>query len=635
MTTTSPVGSPSNHYINFSTQKALRLFDAGYFEQAIELCRDILSAFPENDEIKLLLAGMYRNTGKTEEALLLLGLIQGHSLYYSDALFQSGMILIDNRDLAGGMGCLKSLIKHSDAHVEGHNNLGICLMEMSRYEEAYRHFSRAVQLAPDNAEIYNNIGNLFVRCMRFAEAGGYYKRAIALKADYAGAYNNLGRIASYEGRLCEAVDLFRKALELKPAYRSAADNLLSVLNNSDKHTSEQVRDEHLRLAYLYSTTIDKNAIPQQRRQGGKIRVGYVSADFRNHSVGFFIEPVLNNHCRESFDIFCYDQAALPDETTTRIMKTGWTWREVCRLSDSEMADQIRADAVDILVDLSGHSCGNRLGVFALQPAPIQVTWLGYPNTTGLRQINYRLTDALADPIGTTEHLNSECLVRLPQTFLCYAPPATAPEVAPPPDEPVIFCSFNNYPKVSDTILKLWAIILHAVPDAKLLLKSRPLGDSGVRTRLTQRFGALGIEPTRLILSGFAINSEDHLRLYTACHVALDTFPYNGTTTTCEALWMGVPVVTLAGTNHASRVGTTILHSVGLSELVALNSDQYVDIAVALSKRPDRLKEYRHSLRPRMLSSQLMNAVNFTADLEKAYLKMLGLLRCGDTCLKLI
>lgn len=593
------------------------MYETGYIDNAIALCSDILSCSQGNDEVMLMLAKLYRNAGKVEDALLLLRNIPQQSLFYADALFTLGMILVNRRDFVGGVDCFTTLIELNDKHIESHNNLALCLMELSRHEDAYRHFSRAIQLAPGKAETHNNLGNLFVKCWRLTEAGEQYQRAIELKADYAGAYSNLGRIASYEGRLDDALALFRKALELRPTFRAAVDNLLFVLNNSDLHTPEQIRDEHLRLAYAYNGTAEVNYLPQHHRSE-KIRVGYVSADFRSHSVGFFIEPVLSNHSKSDFDVFCYDQATVPDDTTNRIMKVGWTWRAVYGLSDREMADQIRADAIDILVDLSGHSVGNRLGVFALRPALIQVTWLGYPNTTGLKQIDFRLTDEVADPSSMTDHLYAERLVRLPSIFLCYAPPVSAPEVAPLPGGEIIFCCFNNYPKVSDTVLNLWGRILHAVPGSKLFLKSGSLGDAGVRTRLTKRFAGLGINSSRLIIAGFTVKREEHLQSYGACHIALDTYPYHGTTTTCEALWMGVPVVTLAGVNHAARVGVSILRNVRMTELIASNYNQYVEIAVNLALNRERLQQYRNSMRQRLLDSSLMDVDTFTVDLERAY-----------------
>jgi protein O-GlcNAc transferase len=492
-------------------------------------------------------------------------------------------------------------------------------------EDALFHYNKAIELAPERHETYNNIGNLLVICWKFSEAAEMYLKAIDKKHDDACAYSNLGRIAHYEGRIDDAIELFLKALDIQPDFRTAADSLLFVINNSDKYTPEQISNEHFRLSARCPVSADQKCNRKYNKKA-KIRVGYVSPDFKSHSVGFFIEPVLRQHSKEEFEIYCYDHVSVPDETTERMKSFGSIWRPIFGMSDLEVANLVSADDIDILVDLSGYSKGNRLGVFALQPAPIQVTWLGYPNTTGLKQIDYRLTDSIADPPGMTEHLHSERLIRLPGSFLCYTPSISTPEVADLPSRPLVFCCFNNYPKLSDTILALWAKILHAVPGASLLLKNSQLGDSGVRSKLIVRFAELGTDSAQLILSGFEDNREEHLRRYGSCHIALDTFPYNGTTTTCEALWMGVPVVTLAGTSHASRVGASIMNNIGLPELVATSADQYVDIAVSLANDLVRIQDYRNRLRMRLSSSPLMDAVTFTRDLEKSYRWMLEQVR---------
>jgi predicted O-linked N-acetylglucosamine transferase (SPINDLY family) len=612
----------SKRFIAISTNKAKKLYEAGYVSQAISFYSEIVATCPDNDEATFTLARMYCNAGRGEEARPLLQKISPQSQYYIEALFTLGMILVNRWDFAGGAECFLRLIELDNSHVPSHNNLALCLTELARPEDALRYFTQAIQLAPDNAETCNNLGNLFVRYWKLSEANEQYQKAIELKPDYAGAYNNLGRIACFEGRLSDAVDYFKTALDFESCFRTAADNLLITLNYSEMVTPEQVRDTHLQLASVYTGSADTYSFPRRQHAGNKIKIGYVSADFKNHSAGFFIKPVLESHNKDSFDIFCYDQTVVSDAASNSLMETGWSWRNVYGLSDKQVVTQIHADGIDILVDLSGHYEGNRLGVFALRAAPIQVTWLGYPNTTGLSQIDYRLTDEWADPTGITDHLHSERLLRLPQSFLCYSPPAITPEITLLPEEPFIFCSFNHFPKISDTTIQLWTDVLRAVPGSKLLLKNGPLCDPSVRTRLLKRFAKHQIDASRLILTGFTISREEHLQTYGKCHVALDTYPYNGTTTTCEALWMGLPVVTLVGKVHAARVGLSILKNAGLSEFIALTPDQYVKIAVALAKDPARLQQYRRNLRERLSSSPLMNAANFTSDLEQIYRRML-------------
>ncbi len=611
------INTSAQRFIDLSIEKVIKLHEAGYTNEAIALYADILSLYPDNDEIIFRLARLYHLADRAEEALPLLQGITAHSPFYADALCLLGTMLGDRRDFAGGVDCLTRLLELDDSRVECYNNLARFLIELGRPEEAQSYLLKSIQVAPDHADTYNFLGNLFVRYWRLAEASEQYKRVIELQPDFASAYSNLAWIATLEGNITEAVVLFNTALKLQPDFRIAADNLLFALNYSDSYTPEQIRNEHIRLANIYSGPVQEHT-SRQHRSGDKIRVGYISGDFKTHSVAFFFEPILRNHNRDDFEIFCYDMVSVPDDTTRRMMNLGWAWRTVYGLSDNKVAEQIQDDGIDILVDLSGHTDGNRLGVFALRPAPIQVSWLGYPNTTGLKQIDFRLTDAWADPPGMTDHLYSESLVRLPHSFLCYTPPISTPAVAPLPEGPIIFCCFNHFPKISDTTIKLWAKVLHNLPDSLFALKNGSLRDAGVRDRLTDRFAACGIESSRLILATRSVTREEHLQRYGTCHIALDTYPYHGTTTTCEALWMGVPVVTLAGASHAARVGISILNNAGLAELVATNSDQYVEIAVALGRNPTRLQEYRRSIRDKMLDSALLDVTTFTADLEQSY-----------------
>lgn len=599
--------------------------ECGCLEQAIIIYKNILLCNPENLEAAFRLALLYMSTQKHSEALPLLRMITTRCHEHQESWFQLGSVYAKSGDFLNAIDSFNEALQLGTTHIRAHGGIGRCLSALNRYDEAYQHFNEAIVLSPENPEGYNNLGNLFVRWWRNGEAYEQYQHALALKPDFADALCNLGLLYNLEGRIDEAMDCFNRSLSIKPDLYVAADNLLMLLNYSDVLTPEFIRDEHLRLAAILPATALVAACP--RKNNGHIRIGYVSADFRGHSVGFFIEPVLRCHDQGRFEVVCYDCAAVSDEFTERMKASGVEWRHVFGLSDTELASQIKADAVDVLVDLSGHTDGNRLGAFALRPAQVQVTWLGYPNTTGLQQIDYRLTDPLTDPPGRTDDLYSEQLVRLPRSFICYSPPPLAPEIAPLPGGPIIFCSFNHLAKVSDTTIDLWSRLLHLLPEARFSLKNGPLSDQGVRERLLLRFSARGIDSTRLIISGHTASREEHLNSYNKCHIALDTFPYCGTTTTCEALWMGVPVVTLAGNTHVSRVGASILQNAGLPELVASNADEYVNRAAALARDHRQLQKYRLTLRETVSRSQLMNAPLFTADLEYAYLRMMEYKDC--------
>jgi predicted O-linked N-acetylglucosamine transferase (SPINDLY family) len=612
----------AQRFIAISVEKVIKLHEAGYTDEAIAQYADLLSLYPDNDEIAFRLAKLYQVAGRTDEAIPLLQRVTSSSPYFAESLHLVGMMLGNKSDFAGAADYLTRFLEFDDSNVECYNNLARFLIELGRSDEAFTYLTKSIQVAPDHADTYNYLGGLFLLHWRFAEAGEQYRRVAEIQPGYSSAYNNLAWVATLEGRSADAVALYLKALELDPHFRIAADNYLFALNYFDAYTPEQVRDEHFRLADMYNFPVGQH-IPRHHQQGDIIRVGYVSADFKAHSVAFFFEPVLSHHNRACFEIFCYDLTPVPDETTARLMNLGWEWRRVYGLSDGAIAEQVRADAIDILVDLSGHTKDNRLGVFALCPAPVQVTWLGYPNTTGLKQIDYRLTDELSDPSGVTDHLYAEQLVRLPRSFLCYEPPLKGIEIAPLPQGPIRFCCFNNYPKISDTVISLWARLLKALPDSLISIKNGSLNDIGVRERLIDRFASWNIDPSRLTLCSLAESREEHLRRYGTCHIALDTYPYTGTTTTCEALWMGVPVVTLAGATHASRVGVSLLVNAGLSELVAESGDQYVSIALDLALNRERLLAYRHSLRTIFSQSPLSDAPGFTVNLERSYQWMMS------------
>ncbi|MGD9579242.1 MAG: hypothetical protein AB7Y74_13445, partial [Syntrophorhabdus sp.] len=338
------------------------------------------------------------------------------------------------------------------------------------------------------------------------------------------------------------------------------------------------------------------------------------------SVSYFFLPLLKEHSR-SFEIFCYSDVKRPDQVTACLKGLTDHWRSIVGLTDEEVARQIGQDRIDILVDLAGHTTHNRLPVFAMRPAPVQVTWLGYPNTTGIPVMDYRITDDIADPVGDSGQYHTERLVRLPQGFLCYAPPEEAGEVSSLPaliQGRVTFGSFNNLPKVNEKVVEVWSSILKKVPGSSLMLKSRSLSDKGVRHRYLDMFSRYGVTSERIQLVPYAHMKQEHLSLYGRMDIGLDPFPYNGTTTTCEALWMGVPVVTLKGDRHSSRVGASLLMRVGLEELVAETEEEYVQKAAALANDLNNLASLRGTMRGRMKESPLCDAGSFAQKMEAMY-----------------
>ena len=356
----------------------------------------------------------------------------------------------------------------------------------------------------------------------------------------------------------------------------------------------------------------------------KLKIGYVSPDFHTHSVAYFIEPLLKAHNKEEFELFGYYNNSKTDGTSVRLREYFDGWQEVDALSDIALADKIYEDQIDILVDLAGHSANNRLGVLARKPAPIQATWLGYPNTSGLSTVDYRITDAIADPIGESDALNTESLIRLDDGFLCYQGDDSIPVISSIPFDQkgyFTFGSFNNNVKITSEVIKVWADILLSVPNAKLIMKSNQLSDQHTKIRCQEMFSAQGIAPDRLILSGMLPSATDHMAYYGEVDLALDPFPYNGTTTTFEALWMGVPTLTYSGNVHACRVGASIVSRIGLEDYVAYSPEDYIALAVKKSSSLNELRQLRRSLRSRMLSSKLCDSAAFAHQIETAYQNM--------------
>jgi len=507
-----------------------------------------------------------------------------------------------------------------------YSNMGDALQGKGRLEEAVECYKLAISIKPDFAEAYSNLGSALKAKGNLDEAIVCHRQALSCKPGYVKALSSLGNALQEQGKLEEAIACYRQALILMPGYAVGYSNLLLAMQYLDTATPLDVFNEHLSYAETHESLHklhwhkDWNIGEPDRR----IKLGYVSPDFRTHSVAYFIETVIRNHDRSKFEIFLYFNSVQEDGMTLRFKSLVDHWLPCKGMTDAKLAEKIRSDEIDILVDLAGHTADNRLPVFARKPAPVQVTYLGYPNTTGLMAIDYRLTDIYADPPGVGDSLHTEKLVRLPQSFLCFTPPQDAPEVKVLPaisNGFVTFGSFNTFPKINRSVISLWARILFAVPDAKMLIKTAGLDQTGMRTHLLALFAQHGISERRLTLLAKDADVKQHLSRYNEVDICLDPFPYNGTATTCEALWMGVPTITLQGDRHSSRVGASLLSNVGLFELIAKSQNEYLEIAVRLAHETGRLATLRSGLRRRMENSPLLDGAGLTRAIENSYNKM--------------
>lgn len=498
------------------------------------------------------------------------------------------------------------------------------LLETGQYSNALKIFNKVLNLTPEHIPSLHKCSVIMGKMGNLKLAERMCKLIINLDPSHAEAHNNLGNTYKDQGRIEEAITTYKKALALKHDYITAGSNLLLCLTYSNRDP-KTVFDEHREWEKrIAGHQFDKKSTPQTiNHDKARIHIGYVSEDFRIHSVGYFIEPIIENHDKTQFKIFCYADIAKPDSTTGRIKRNASEWRSIYNVDDKEVIKMIEEDEIDILVDLAGHSGDNRLSLFLNKPAPIQVAYLGYPNTTGLSTMDYRLTDERADPAGQ-DRFYTEKLYRLPEGFLCYRPPENVPPVAKTPaleNGYITFGSFNNLPKISPDAIKVWSEILNTVNNSRLVIKTKPFNDPEVMKHYKDLFIQYGIETERLIFNGHSPSTEEHLKWYGRIDIALDTFPYNGTTTTCEALLMGVPVITLVGNRHACRVGNSILSRIGLFEMTAHDKKGYIEIASNLTNNINKLSKLRSSLRNELLKSPLCNGASFTQTLEKSYKEM--------------
>jgi predicted O-linked N-acetylglucosamine transferase (SPINDLY family) len=633
---------------------ALEHYRAGRMDEAERMCHLVLDTDAGAADALHLLGAVVHQRGDHEQAIGLLEEASRIEPSRADFLNTLGVANQALGNIVEAEDCFRSALSLKSDYAAAHNNLGIALRDLKRPQEAELCFHEAVRIEPDNAEAHNNRGNVLSELGRlekaerslrqairirpdYAEAHGNLgivmrglrrlveaersaRRAIALKPDYAEAHNDLGVALFSLGRVPEAERSYREALALDPALAVAQGNLAYLLNCDSGRSAAEILAAHREFAQRFCPLADPRPHRNARDPGRRLRVGYVSADLRRHSVAYFIEPVLARHDHGNFEIFCYSNSAHADAVTERLKSCADQWREVVSMDDETLANRVREDGIDILVDLGGFTADNRLTAFARKPSPVQATWLGYPTTTGMQQMDYRISDWVVDPEGA-EGLNVERVARLPGSYFCYGGPGLAPEVGTPPglrDGRITFGSFNNLSKIGLETMRLWVRVLDALPESRLVLKAGPLAEESTAEDVRRRFEALGLARGRLVLSGWKARLDEHLQAYHDVDIALDSYPYGGATTTCEALWMGVPVVSLPGTTHASRMGGSILGAVGLQELVAQTPDQYLGIASGLARDPARLAVLRAGLRERMRASALMDAQRFTRNLESAY-----------------
>jgi protein O-GlcNAc transferase len=644
---------PSNLQPRFD--RALHLHQSGNLAEAEPLYRQILVEDPNHLPALQMLGVLLHQTNRSLDAIPLFQRMTSLAPTNPDASNNLGVALAAARKPEDAVTAYRRAIQLRPDYAEAHNNLGTVLRDLARLDEAIGAYRRAISLRPDNSEAHQNLALALQQQDRLPEAIAAFQTAIKLAPNDVRLLYNLGIAYNDAGDLDRALLCHRRALSIDPrsfdaltgaaralkdagmideslaAYRAALSirpdpvvhsRMLFTMHYQADVTPARILTEHRRWDDLYARPLATEILPHAntRDPDRRLRVGFISADFHDHPVGRCLLPILHHHDRDNFDITCYATAARDDAVTRQMKSLTNGWRDAVALSDPQLAQQVRDDGIDILVDLAVHTAGNRLLAFARKPAPVQVTWLGWPGTTGMDAMDYRLSDPYLDPPGENDANYPERTVRLPDSFWPYFPieADVDPNELPALEKGyVTFGCLNNFWKMNDRVVQMWADLLARVPGSHLLLRT-PQG--GPRQRLIDKFRARGTDPARLEFGDRAPRQE-YWKLYHRIDVSLDTTPYGGHTTAMDSIWMGVPVVSLAGQLPVGRAGVTISNNIGVPELATLTPDAYVETAAALASHLPRLSELRSTLRARLRSSALMNAPQFTDHLESAFRTM--------------
>jgi predicted O-linked N-acetylglucosamine transferase (SPINDLY family) len=594
----------------------------GQAGEAETLFRRAMALQPQHPDALCGLAALLQQQGRAGEALALCRLALQLPSPTAVLLMNVGAVLLLLGQLEDGLAVSRRALALDPDLLNACNNIGSMLVGEGRLVEAEACYREALLRHPQWALGQFNLGNI-LRAMNLpAAAEAAYRVVLALDPQWAAAWCNLGSACGDQGRLEEAVAAYRRALAMQPGWAEPQSNLLLTLQYMSTISPAAIFAEQRGYAAWLEAPLKEhwpahaNAPDPQRR----LRIGYVSADFRRHPVANFFEPVLASHDHSQFEIFCYYNNSIRDEVSLRLEQQADHWCVCAGMTNEQMAARIQADGIDILFDLSGYSAGNRLPVFARKPAPVQVTWIGYPGTTGLSAMDYRLTDAWLDPPGLTECYHSEQLVRLTGSAT-FRPADSSPAVNPLPalgSGAVTLACLNSLIKVNPQVIAVWARILARLPGARLMLGN--VSEPGMVQRMQAMFADAGVAAERLILMP-NLPLQDYLALHHRIDLALDPFPYGGGTSTYHSLWMGVPVITLAGASAPARQGAAILGGLGLTECIAESEDAYVERVLALLADLPALERLRQSLRQRLEATVALGAGPLTRSLEQALRQM--------------
>lgn len=609
---------------NFSpaySNLGLALVAMGDQNAAIAAFREAVRLNPNFADAHQHLGNILREMGRHEEALPHFARAIELNPNHAKAFLRAGLSLMELKRFKEAGPALERAVAIDPSLVEAHFGLGQAYLAIGRDDLAAVAWEKTLELLPDAAGARINLADIRTRQGRLTDAVNLLRGAIADAPQLGAGYNNLGNVLMDQGKLDEGIEVYREGLRRNPDDSTLHSNLLFMLNHHPAYDRARLFEEHLEWSRQHADHLipASPAFTNSREPNRVLRIGYVSPDFRATSAAFFVRPLLRNHDRTKFFIKCYNDARMQDTVTEQLKNVAHEWQDTLPLTHEQFAEQVRRDRIDILIDLAVHAGWHRLLAFARRPAPVQMTYLGYPNTTGLRAIDYRITDVHIDPPGLSEKFHAEKLLRLPETYFCYEPPPS-PDVGPLPAARngfITFGSFNRLEKLSDPAIELWSRVLREIPDARLLMQTQGLADEPTREVVLEKFSGRGIARERFDLHGWS-STRDYLAQMNNVDLALDTFPFTGGTTTLHLMWMGVPTVTLAWDSPVGRMGVSLMRNIELPELIAESTDEFVDKTIALARNVPRLEQLRRTMRDRMRASPLMDAKRFVKNLEDLY-----------------
>ena len=642
-------------------EKGLQAKAQGNPEQALSFFKQAMQSGSPDAELLYLAGDTLHDLGRLDQAIEHLQRARQVDPQHVNAVYTLAVALQDKGQLDESIACYRVAETLRPDHAKTYNNMGSAYLRLSRTDEAIACLEKALRLDPDFFMANYNLGSAHYLNKNFTAAKQCFQRVLSQQPAFAQAHNNYANLLKDEGQFKLAAEEYRLAIRHNPILAEAHFNLANVLMNTwhieealnlfeqlikidpqhaigysnylyYAHYSNRFKiDDLYRMARNWEKAqfpdiakrIEKLKFFNKPDSEKKLKIGYVSADFCLHPVGFFIEGVFASHDKSAVEIYCYYNYPKQDAQTAYFVSQSDHWRDIHGVSDEQVEEMIRQDEIDILVDLTGHTDSNRLRVFAVKPAPVQVTWLGYCDTTGLQSMDYLLADEIVAPLDTNQKY-SEAVWRLPECFINYVPRDYSPAISAYPSvtqATITFGCFNNLSKITEEMLELWSSILLRVENSKLLIKSPRFKDAEISERVAGILSKNGIKPDRIKLEYDFLEHCDFLGRYADVDIALDTSPYNGVTTTCDALWMGVPVVTMLGEHFISRNSASILTAVGLQELIATTQQQYIDIAIDLANEPDKRRSMKTCLRKQFGESALGDSRRFTRNLEDAYRKM--------------